>query len=382
MAMIKCPECGKDISDRAKACPNCGYPIEGVSSTSNGKENKIKEKEESKPVIIDDKDKKPKKKVGCCGIIIWVVVIFVSLFVIIGELGSDNAETQKSTETKSINAENTKENESESQDDPNETDTEKNRKKKTGTFRNGMKEFSTGQYKYITNHDLDKYCSNMEGEKIYVVTDISDMKDGRIQSTLNDGFMMSNFYVGDMYEKYKEYISEGDTVAILGTVSDKEGYGFLGDSVNVSDCMVFAVGNEALKYKKTSSDEELSQYFVITEEVANSNDDISEDEYKSLCTKPYYEDILRNPDTYDGKYCVVSGVVDQIIEGFFDTFTIYIVDEYGNKWDCGYMYKDGESHLLEGDSVTLYGKCKGTSNSTTVLGQQVTMPYIDAEYLN
>lgn len=27
MALIKCPECGKDISDTAVACPNCGYPI-------------------------------------------------------------------------------------------------------------------------------------------------------------------------------------------------------------------------------------------------------------------------------------------------------------------------------------------------------------------
>lgn len=27
MALITCPECGKQISDQAKACPNCGYPL-------------------------------------------------------------------------------------------------------------------------------------------------------------------------------------------------------------------------------------------------------------------------------------------------------------------------------------------------------------------
>lgn len=27
MALIKCPECGKDISDKATACPNCGNPM-------------------------------------------------------------------------------------------------------------------------------------------------------------------------------------------------------------------------------------------------------------------------------------------------------------------------------------------------------------------
>lgn len=27
MALINCPECGKQISDKAASCPNCGYPI-------------------------------------------------------------------------------------------------------------------------------------------------------------------------------------------------------------------------------------------------------------------------------------------------------------------------------------------------------------------
>lgn len=31
MALIKCPECGKEISDRAEACPNCAYPITKIN---------------------------------------------------------------------------------------------------------------------------------------------------------------------------------------------------------------------------------------------------------------------------------------------------------------------------------------------------------------
>ena len=27
MALIKCPECGKEISDKALSCPNCGFPM-------------------------------------------------------------------------------------------------------------------------------------------------------------------------------------------------------------------------------------------------------------------------------------------------------------------------------------------------------------------
>jgi hypothetical protein len=27
MALIKCPECGQDVSDKAFSCPHCGYPF-------------------------------------------------------------------------------------------------------------------------------------------------------------------------------------------------------------------------------------------------------------------------------------------------------------------------------------------------------------------
>lgn len=32
MALINCPECGKEISDKAASCPNCGCPIKIISS--------------------------------------------------------------------------------------------------------------------------------------------------------------------------------------------------------------------------------------------------------------------------------------------------------------------------------------------------------------
>ena len=33
MALIKCPECGKEISDKASACPNCGCPASAMNAT-------------------------------------------------------------------------------------------------------------------------------------------------------------------------------------------------------------------------------------------------------------------------------------------------------------------------------------------------------------
>lgn len=37
MALIKCPECGKEISDKAKTCINCGCPIEELSPSGDVK---------------------------------------------------------------------------------------------------------------------------------------------------------------------------------------------------------------------------------------------------------------------------------------------------------------------------------------------------------
>lgn len=34
MALIKCPECGKEISDKAKQCIHCGYPLDEITSTN------------------------------------------------------------------------------------------------------------------------------------------------------------------------------------------------------------------------------------------------------------------------------------------------------------------------------------------------------------
>lgn len=37
MALIKCSECGKEISDKATTCPNCSYPLKKEKVKENGK---------------------------------------------------------------------------------------------------------------------------------------------------------------------------------------------------------------------------------------------------------------------------------------------------------------------------------------------------------
>ena len=39
MALIKCKECGKEISDTLNVCPNCGIEIKKANITNNNKNN-------------------------------------------------------------------------------------------------------------------------------------------------------------------------------------------------------------------------------------------------------------------------------------------------------------------------------------------------------
>lgn len=73
MALIKCPECGKEISDKAKSCPGCGYPI-----------NKTEVETEQDRINIRGKNK-GKTFMTFGGILFSVTMIFV--------LGTANTET-------------------------------------------------------------------------------------------------------------------------------------------------------------------------------------------------------------------------------------------------------------------------------------------------
>lgn len=58
MALIKCPECEKEISDKANACPNCGCPSDIIEEKI-----KLQKIEDAKPKMV--------KACSCCGGIIW-----------------------------------------------------------------------------------------------------------------------------------------------------------------------------------------------------------------------------------------------------------------------------------------------------------------------
>lgn len=72
MALIKCPECGKDVSDKAEVCLNCGFQIAG---TENIYELAKKKEEE----IVQENSEKNKSILGV--VIAIVGIVFFVIFV-------------------------------------------------------------------------------------------------------------------------------------------------------------------------------------------------------------------------------------------------------------------------------------------------------------
>lgn len=85
MALIKCPECGKEISDKAKSCPHCGYELERNKQRDEIKSNdNIEEYIKSKESLekLNDESEKIKKKRRI--IIVSVLLVFFLVIIVLG----------------------------------------------------------------------------------------------------------------------------------------------------------------------------------------------------------------------------------------------------------------------------------------------------------
>lgn len=109
--------------------------------------------------------------------------------------------------------------------------------------------------------------------------------------------------------------------------------------------------------------------------------------YKSKCKEYTYEQMARNPKKVKGKYAKLTGEVVQVMEdGDFVELRVNITkDSYGYYSDTVYVYytmksKKGD-RILEDDIITIYGKLAGTETYTSVLGSEITLPKINAEYI-
>ena len=119
---------------------------------------------------------------------------------------------------------------------------------------------------------------------------------------------------------------------------------------------------------------------------ASQTDAEKAQEYKSSCTAGYsYTELARDPNTYVGKNAKFTGKVIQVSEGLGSTVMRVDVTQGKYSWDdtlyVTYTPKDGESRILEDDIITIYGEMQPLKTYTTVMGASVSIPAIDAKYI-
>ena len=56
MPLINCPECGKQVSDKAPTCPNCGFPLNDISSNEAASDTEDTQSDQPKSVAEKQKD--------------------------------------------------------------------------------------------------------------------------------------------------------------------------------------------------------------------------------------------------------------------------------------------------------------------------------------
>ena len=85
MALIKCPECGKEISDKAEICVNCGIKISDIENL-----HEVSQKKEQE--IIQQQNNKTKSIIG---IVIAIIVVVFFLWLIWYQSTDDERARQK-----------------------------------------------------------------------------------------------------------------------------------------------------------------------------------------------------------------------------------------------------------------------------------------------
>lgn len=113
--------------------------------------------------------------------------------------------------------------------------------------------------------------------------------------------------------------------------------------------------------------------------------------YKSAAKTYTYKEIARDPDKYDGTYAKYTGEVVQVMENSTTynlrvniTKKTYKYSDTVSYYDTIYVVaakKSGESRILEGDIITIYGENDGLYTYTSTIGASITLPLVQGEFI-
>lgn len=107
-------------------------------------------------------------------------------------------------------------------------------------------------------------------------------------------------------------------------------------------------------------------------------------EFKDSCNAYTYEQLARNPAEMIGtRVKLVGEVIQTIYDGNIVQLRVNITKENGYYSDTVYVrcIIEGD-RILEDDIITIYGTAMGEVSYTSIFGAEITLPYIEAEYVD
>lgn len=115
----------------------------------------------------------------------------------------------------------------------------------------------------------------------------------------------------------------------------------------------------------------------------NNNKSVSEEtreEYIASCVEIPYDDIERNPKKYNNIRVVFTGRIVQVSEGSPCVYRVATDSYYNDVVYVTYRRSEYEPRLLEDDTITFYGVCRGVKTYETILKTKITIPCVEMKY--
>lgn len=101
MALLICPDCGRNVSDQAETCPGCGYPVSKIKETTKSTAEIKPQQEATQPQATASASSQTKKSIPFWIKALIASAIFIGLFLIMfpptpSSKISEPAKTEKS----------------------------------------------------------------------------------------------------------------------------------------------------------------------------------------------------------------------------------------------------------------------------------------------
>ena len=324
MAMIKCSECGKDISDKAVACVNCGAPC-------------------SQTVQHTQKKKQIYKRPW-----FWIIIIVIGI-VIIGALASNSDDTSDVPHPSPF-VEDVVE-PTPPLDDTTSDEDDLSNLQKALNFTIGIVDGLYERPSSIFNDDSGEYAGLSGTLTAYRINAFLSDEATQTYRTFYYALYWRDAYIDEFGED--EYIDEAERQ--------------IAEIISVSEMQRIT--------------ESMAQMEVIREEAAA----LDEQGFKDSAQTISYDNLIRRPNDYDGEIIKITVRITQIFDrggvlgGLYEKG--FAGTQGGNEWIIIYELPEGASRIIEGDTITFYGVYNGVRERQRAIdGVRVHIPHMTASY--